>query len=141
MAINLLGLTLAGLFLSICLFHLYWALAGKNPSGQVIPTQAGRLSFRPTPAMTLFVALGLLISALIVLGLLGFWRFGLPSWLFNVGIWGLAVVFLLRAIGDFHWVGFFKTIRHTPFAHNDTWLYSPLCLLIATACTVIGVYA
>jgi len=141
MTMNLLGLTLAGLFLSICLIHVYWALAGKNPSAQVIPTAAGRLSFRPTPAMTLLVALGLLVSALLVLGLLGFWRFGLPLWLFKAGVWGLAVVFLLRAIGDFHWVGFFKAVRATPFADNDTRFYSPLSLLIAIACASLGALA
>jgi hypothetical protein len=39
-------------------------------------------------------------------------------------------VFVLRAIGEFRLVGFFKSVRGTPFAHWDTWLYSPLSLLI-----------
>ena len=56
---NILGLTVAGIFLNIGLLHVYWALGGKSSSPSVIPTQHDKLSFNPTPAMTLLVALGL----------------------------------------------------------------------------------
>jgi uncharacterized protein DUF3995 len=52
------------------------------------------------------------------------------SALFTAGLWVLSLVFLLRAVGNFRSFGFFKTITETPFAHWDTWLYSPLCLLL-----------
>ena len=45
----------------------------------------------------------------------------------------LGGVFLLRAMGEFRLVGFFKRVRGTPFAIWDTWLFSPLCLLLALA--------
>ena len=136
--INFLGFTTAGIFFAIGLLHLYWVLAGKRPSPAVIPTQQGQFSFTPTPAMTLLVALALFVAAQIVLGALGIGRWGVPAWLFKIGVWGLAAVFSGRAIGDFHWVGFFKTIRHTPFARNDTRFYSPLCVVIAIVCATLG---
>ena len=37
----------------------------------------------------------------------------------------------LRAVGDFRMVGFWKTVRDTPFARWDTRLFSPLCVAIA----------
>ena len=132
------GISTAAVFVSLGLLHVYWALGRSSPSAAVIPAHAGKPLFTPTPAVTLLVALALLICALLVLGALGIWRFGLPSWLFKIGIWGVAAVFLLRAIGDFRYLGFFKTVRDTTFARNDSWLYSPLCALIASSCAILG---
>jgi hypothetical protein len=42
----------------------------------------------------------------------------------------VALAFGLRAVGDFRFVGFFKRVRGSVFARRDTWLYSPLCVLI-----------
>ena len=55
-----------------------------------------------------------------------------PAWLSRYGLWLLAGVFLLRAIGDFRYVGFTKKVRATRFAQLDTRFYSPLCLLMST---------
>ena len=43
----------------------------------------------------------------------------------------LALGLLVRAIGDFGYVGFFKRKGGNPFARLDTRVYSPLCLLLA----------
>ena len=55
----------------------------------------------------------------------------IPRWIFRWATLGISVLFFLRAIGEFKLVGFFKQVRDTPFAFWDTWLFSPLCLLIA----------
>ena len=49
----------------------------------------------------------------------------------KVGSIVCALVFLLRAIGDFKYVGIFKTIKHSTFAQNDSKWYSPLCLFLS----------
>jgi len=54
-----------------------------------------------------------------------------------VACWLLATIFILRAIGDFRLVGFFKRVRGSPFAQWDTAAYSPLCLVLGLAITVI----
>lgn len=50
--------------------------------------------------------------------------------LFDVGVWGLGLGFLLRAVGNLRTFGSFKIVKGTPFADWDTWFYSPLCLLL-----------
>jgi fatty acid desaturase len=139
--INLLGLLTALIFLSISLLHVYWAFGSSRNGSTVIPTHNGKPIFTPSPGMTLLVALLLLIAALLVLGTLGYWRAGLPFWLFKMGTWGVAVVLLLRTIGDFRFVGFFKRVRDTAFARNDTLYYSPLCLCLAVSCAAVGLWA
>ena len=51
----------------------------------------------------------------------------------RVGTLVVAAAFLLRAIGDFRLVGFFKRVRNTRFAAWDTRLFSPLSLGIGIA--------
>jgi hypothetical protein len=99
------------------LIHLYWAAGGTFGKSAAVPTANGKAVLHPTPWITIVVALGLFAMAALV-----FER----QWL-----WPIAGVFLLRAIGDFRYVGFFKRLRDTRFATLDTRFYSPLCLLLA----------
>ncbi|WP_317130658.1 DUF3995 domain-containing protein [Psychroserpens sp. NJDZ02] len=43
----------------------------------------------------------------------------------------IPLIFLLIAIGEFKYIGFFKSIKKTDFGKLDTKLLSPLCLIIA----------
>ena len=63
---------------------------------------------------------------------------GLPPWMARVGIWVIALTFAARAVGEFRYVGFFKRVRGTRFAQRDTWIFSPLCVLIALMAAVVG---
>jgi hypothetical protein len=56
----------------------------------------------------------------------------------RIGVWAMAAIFTVRAIGDFRYVGFFKTVRNTRFAELDTLVYTPLCLLLAIAITIVA---
>jgi hypothetical protein len=51
----------------------------------------------------------------------------IPSWA-TYGYWFIPSVFILRAIGEFNYVGFFKKIKHTEFAKADSKIFSPLSL-------------
>lgn len=128
------------LFISILLFlvflflsgiHVYWALGGRWGSKAVFPTKDEHTKPQmPGPAPTLIVAAGLLVIGLFILLKAGFLRIAIPVWLHNNGLWILAGIFILRAIGDFNYVGFFKKIKHTLFGQHDTKYYAPLCLLL-----------
>jgi Protein of unknown function (DUF3995) len=76
------------------------------------------------------VAAALIGAAVVVLAradlILGF----VPCWVSHGAAGVLGAVFVLRALGDFRLMGFFKSVRGTRFAVRDTWLYSPLCLLL-----------
>lgn len=115
----------------ISALHAYWALGGRWGSAFTVPTVNGRRMFNPTPAATWLICGLLGIAVILVMGKAGWIRTGPLSWVFDASIWGLSLVFVLRAVGNLRSFGFFKTIKETPFAHWDTWLYSPLCLLLA----------
>jgi Protein of unknown function (DUF3995) len=115
----------------ISILHAYWALGGRWGSAFTVPTVNGRRMFDPTPAATFLVALAFGIAVIMVMGKAGWIRTGPLTWVFDASIWGLSLVFLLRAIGNLRSFGFFKTVKGTPFAQWDTWLYSPLCVLMA----------
>ncbi|MFI5399795.1 MAG: DUF3995 domain-containing protein [SAR324 cluster bacterium] len=129
----------AMLFAAIGLLHVYWALGGTWGADVALPARGGlpgkpaRFTFHPTPFGTLVVAVLLFLAAVIVLGRAGLLSNAAPAthWIFVVGTWVLAALFLLRAIGEFRYVGFFKRVRETEFARWDTQLFSPLCLVIA----------
>jgi Protein of unknown function (DUF3995) len=115
----------------LMLLHAYWALGGRWGSAYAIPTVRGRRSFDPSP-FAAWVVCGLLgIAVIVVMGKIGWIGTTALGMVFDAGVWGLSLVFLLRAVGNLRTFGFFKSITGTPFAQWDTWLYSPLCLLLA----------
>jgi hypothetical protein len=115
----------------LSLLHAYWALGGRWGSAYTVPIVNGRRSFDPSPLATWVVCALLGAAAVLVMGKAGWIGNGVPPILFEAGVWGLSLVFLLRTVGNLRTFGFFKTVTGTDFARWDTWLYSPLCLLIS----------
>ena len=128
------AIVLCVVFLALSALHLYWVLSGGFGLDAVVPTQHDRPLFEPGTASTLLVAAALFLAALVSIWRGAFLQLG-PSWIPRVGIWVLAAIFALRAIGDFRYVGFFKRIRGTKFARNDTLYFSPLCMVISVLAT------
>jgi Protein of unknown function (DUF3995) len=116
----------AAVFAFLGLLHFYWALKGVSGNSAAIPQVNGAPAFRPTKAATAAVGLALLATAAIVLLQV------------QLLIAGAAAVLMLRAIGDFRLVGFFKRVRGSRFARLDTLLYSPLCLALGAALAVLA---
>jgi hypothetical protein len=77
---------------------------------------------------------------LVMLGRVRLWGAFVPKWVFAWGAWSISVLFFLRAIGEFRYVGFFKSVTATTFAHWDTWAFSPLCLFISIAAALVAYY-
>ena len=111
--------------------HIYCALGGTLGKSGAIPTRNGTPLFAPTPFTTILVALGLFAIAALNAMKIGW--IGTPgiSRFIPGGLWLTAAIFLLRAVGDFRYVGFFKRHRESRFARLDTLFYSPLCLILA----------
>lgn len=132
----ILPLVLSLIFIGLGLIHFNWALGGKFGFEKALPTtETGERVMNPTK-----LASGIVGTALIAFGLFYVLRpaltsLDLPHWVLNYGGWAIPAIFLLRAIGDFKYIGFFKRIRQTGFGRLDTAFYSPLCLLIG----VVGV--
>jgi Protein of unknown function (DUF3995) len=120
------------IFLSLSLIHFYWAFGGKLWIDEVLPSNSsGTKMLNPSMSATFIVAFGLMFLAFVTAGNQGFLDNYIKRNYFRYGSLIIAVIFLLRAIGDFKFVGFFKTITETRFAINDAQIFSPLCLLIA----------
>ena len=114
--------------------HVYWALGGRWGGAAAVPTRpGGPPTFAPSEAGTLAVAAALAVAAYLILVRGGLARPVGPGWLYAAGAWGLGLVFVARAVGDFRYVGLFKRVRGTPFAVRDDWLYVPLCAALGAA--------
>ena len=116
------------ILLSLALLHFYWGVFGIKHPEKVLPQLNQKKKVVHSKAASF------LVGAVLFL-------FGLPfiikllnplvaDWLVYVQIF-IGLLFLARAVGDFKHVGFFKTIKETPFTRMDNRYYSPLCLLIA----------
>jgi hypothetical protein len=127
------------LFFGIALLHIYWAMGGRRWADAVLPEMGhdGKKLFVPGPIITLLVAVGLLLMAFFSLAAAPFFAGIVPTKWVVYGNAAIAAIFALRAMGDFRYAGFFKKIKHTPFAKNDSRYYSPLCVLIALLALVI----
>jgi hypothetical protein len=138
MMIKYLGVIVAVVFAVLALIHVYWAVGGSFGSSAGVPTIDGKRTFEPTATATLLVAAALFAAMLVILGQIGFWGNFIPQTVFRMMTLIISLVFLMRAIGDFSSVGFFKQIKDTPFAYWDTRLYSPLCLFITIAAFLVS---
>lgn len=139
--IKTLGILLAAIFAAIALLHFYWAAGGVTSGAAAIPTVGGKQAFTPSAFATVMVVLAFVAAVLVVLGrigFLGFWGDFVPQWIFRTGLYVISVLFLLRAIGEFRLVGFFKQASNSTFARWDTWFYSPLCLVIAVIAFILA---
>lgn len=124
---------------SLSLIHFYWALGGQWGFAAALPAnEQGKRILNPKKIDSTIVATGLLAFTIYILIYRGFIEFHLLAWVHNYGIWLVSTIFLLRAIGDFKYVGFFKKIKNTDFAGRDTKFYSPLCLWLSTSSIFMG---
>ncbi|MBX2953159.1 MAG: DUF3995 domain-containing protein [Leadbetterella sp.] len=141
--ITAIALLLILVFSFLSALHVYWGFGGRRGSAAVLPTKDDtRKVMMPGAVPTFTVALGLLCLGGVVFlntfeietgpaALIGLIR--------KYGLWAIATVFLLRAVGDFNYIGFFKKVKTTRFARNDTRYYSPLCLLIGLLAIVLEI--
>ena len=127
-------------FIVLSGLHFYWITGGKWALDHAVPTlEDGDKIFNPDALATIIVAIGLLIFAMFYLVQSGLFFIQLPNWLLAALGWGVPSIFLLRAFGDFTYLGFFKRIKDTSFARKDTQIYSPLCLAIGIAGLIVQV--
>ena len=120
------------IFLLLSLLHLYWSASGNWAFDAVLPRdEGGRRLLNPRRIDSFIVG-----TALLSMGAyLSVWGANVSidlgpalAWFWDNAVWGMVVVFLLRAVGEFRYLGFFKRFRESRFAWWDSCLYSPLCL-------------
>ena len=114
--------------------HVYWALGGNAGQSISTPELSGRAVFHVPRYSNAIVALGLVVAALILAARSGVLGAAVRTPLTAIGARVMAIGFALRALGEFHYLGFFKSVRGTQFAYYDTWFYSPLFVCLAVIC-------
>lgn len=139
--ITLIAIIEIGIFIFLSGIHFYWAFGGKWGTADVFPTKDENIKPKmPGIIPTLIVALGLLAFSFIILAnAVNLDWF--PNWVNNLltkGLWIISGLFILRAIGECNYIGFFKKIKHTKFAINDTKYYSPLSLIIGLLALILA---
>jgi hypothetical protein len=130
------ALLVVGVLATLGFIHVYWALRGKISSASV-PESDGKPAFTPSRSATLLVAFTLLFSAYVVAASGRLVDSPLEHWP-RVATFGLSIVFLVRSLGDFRLVGFFKRPSTSRFARLDTMFYSPLCLGLGLATAYVA---
>lgn len=112
-------------------FHVYWGFGGRVAADVALPQREDGSPVVDGAALgAIAVGVVLALVLLLVLGLVGMIHLPLPqSWL-RAGAILWAVIFTGRALSWSRYFGLFKRVRKTRFAGYDSWLYSPLCLVL-----------
>ncbi len=122
----------AALFGVLALIHFGWAATGRVPAA-VVPTKGdGTRLFEPKRSESAVVGSALLVAAFLLLQRGGVGPTVLPHWARATGSAVIAIMMLLRAIGDRQYVGLFKRVRKSVFGRLDTAYYTPLVILLGT---------
>lgn len=120
----------------IALLHFYWAFGGKKWLIYAIPTNPeSSLNFKPGFFPTFIVGLGLLGFSLTLLSNFSAYQNASYPSIFTRTI---GVIFLIRAIGDFNYVGIKKKVKNTIFAKKDSQLFVPLCFWLGLSSILIS---
>lgn len=127
------------IFFVIGLIHISWVFGHEYGFRASLPMkETGELLFLPKKIDCLIVGLGLLAFGFYYLVNSGLFEMAFPIWLVNYGKWVIPSIFIIRSIGDFRYVGFFKSIKSTSFGKLDTKFFSPLCLLIGVLGLIVA---
>jgi hypothetical protein len=126
--IALLGVAIAGLG---SLLHLAWALGTDALRAHTFPENPQTLEPLAEPGR--LACLAVAGAAAVFAGLISWVAFSTaPAWAWWLAAGALAVA-AIRSIGDFRDIGFFKSVRRTPFGRLDTRLYTPLFVGMAAS--------
>lgn len=140
------AMLLVASFSMLSLLHFYWAAGGRGGKVAVLPTWPAapdaitppKPALNPGPWATICVASGLAAMALAVALRAGLLGEPVEHWTLRWILIALAALMFIRAIGDFRFVGIFKSVRGTAFARADNLIYSPLCVAFGAGLAQVG---
>ncbi len=136
-----LSIILSAIFFFLGSIHFFWAFGGNWGLEYALPTTTNnQKALRPSNLMTLFVGLVLFSFGWVFLSQTSIINLEKYNSTLNYIRWGISILFILRAIGDFNYVGFFKKVKPTKFSKADSQLFSPLCLIIGLVGIVLQLY-
>ena len=127
----ILSIILMLILIALGVIHFNWVFGGEFGFTESLPTKEnGERVLNPRKIDSAIVGIGLTAFGVFYVLRSGLIDYNIPEWIMTYGSWIIPILFLLRAIGEFKYVGFFKSVRKTGFGKLDTLFFSPLCLLI-----------
>ncbi len=108
--------------------HFYWSIFGIKDPAAVLPTSLESNTVK-TPGKLMAVMVGIVLLGFAFIFINKVVVYVDYPWLRYITI-GIGIIFIIRALGDFKYVGFFKTAKNSKFSALDTRYYSPLCFLM-----------
>jgi hypothetical protein len=127
----ILSILLSLILIGLGVLHFNWVFGGKFGFSESLPTKKnGERVLNPKKIDSAIVGLGLVVFGIFYIFKSGLIDYNLPQWILKYGSWIISILFLLRAGGEFKYVGFFKSVKKTDFGKRDTTFFSPLCLAI-----------
>lgn len=136
-----LKLVLTVVFLILSVIHFNWSFGGKYGFEKALPTKEdGTRVLNPKKFDSAIIGIVLLFFAVYYLIKANILLVDLPNWMLNYIGWIISSIFIVRAIGDFKYAGFFKKIKNTVFGIADTKHFSPLCIFVGIIGLIIELY-
>jgi len=128
----IISIILSIIFFTIALIHFNWALGSEWAFDVLLPLKDdGSRLFTPRQIESFVVGVGLMLFCIYYLLLAGILSIHVPEVILKYAGWIIPSIFLIRAIGDFNYCGFFKRKKNSKFAKMDTNFFSPLCLMLS----------
>ena len=136
----ILSILLSLILIGLGAFHLYWAMGGEFGFSESLPTnENGERVLNPKKIHSAIVGIGLIIFGIFYILKSSLMALILPVWIMKYVGWIIPGIFLLRAVGEFKYVGFFKSVKNTEFGKLDSKFFTPLCLMIGIFGLVIHI--
>jgi len=127
----ILSILLSLILIGLGIIHFNWVIGGKYGFSESLPTkESGERVLNPKKIDSAIVGIGLTAFGIFYLFKSGLIEYNLPESIMKYGTWIVPIIFLLRAIGEFKYIGFFKSVKNTNFGKLDSKFFSPLCLVI-----------
>ena len=135
---SIVAFVVCAVFIVLALWHFGMALVPSSGTMRAVPSDKGKPPFVPSRRATIGVGLVLLLFAALVAATSGAVDVGLPPAALRWPSFALAAGLFARAVGEFKYVGLFKRVRDSRFATLDTFVYSPICLLLAVGVGLVA---
>jgi hypothetical protein len=130
----------SGIFIALAAWHFSMAFVPQLGTSWAVPSVNGKPLFVPSRRATVAAGILLLLFAGLVAATAGLLPVRLPPIVLSTLSCALALGLLVRALGWCKSVGVSKRLRGSRFATLDTWVYSPLCLLLAMGVGVVALH-
>ncbi|MFM9946257.1 MAG: DUF3995 domain-containing protein [Bacteroidia bacterium] len=119
--------------IALTALYFFWLIGGKTGLKYAFPhySKNKKKTYRPGRFTLLLFTAALAIMTWFCLAQTGSFNTLLSDETIKWGNRISCIIFVARAIGNFRYFGFTKTFNEGQFAQLDTYLYSPLCILLA----------